>query len=161
MVNERREEVISPRELPNTRERKGVPEQQGVQQRVETRIKPPTDSAERPVLASPPAVPAASGDTSSGAPVMVEVEKVLSEDLGDAFAAMDPMTQREFKQRGEETARQIVSLLQQAKVQVRKILQLITGWMKMIPGVSKLFIAQEAKIKTDRLLAIRRRMRGE
>lgn len=160
MANERREKIVPPREAPKTRERLGVPEQQGAQQQVETRTQPHTDSAERPVFSSPPAVSVASGDT-SGTSVMMEVEKVLSEDLGDAYAAMDPMTQREFKQRGEETALQIISLLQQAKVQVRKIIQLITGWMKMIPGVSKFFIAQEAKIKTDHLLAIHRKMRGE
>ncbi len=160
MANERRSEAPSPRELQHSRERLGAPEQQGAQKQVETRVQLQADSAERQVFALPAATPIAPS-AASQEPVIVDVEKVLSEDLGDAYATMDPVTQREFKERGEETARQIVSLLQQAKVQVRKIIRLITGWMKMIPGISKLFIEQEAKIKTDRLLAMRRKMRGE
>ena len=39
-----------------------------------------------------------------------------------------------------------------AKVHSKKILKAIVGWLKMIPGVNKFFLEQEAKIKTDKIL---------
>lgn len=74
---------------------------------------------------------------------------------------MDPLTQKEFKEEGERTADEIRSLLAETKVKIHKLLKILTRWLRMIPGVSRLFVEQEAKIKTDRLLALRRRERNE
>jgi hypothetical protein len=35
---------------------------------------------------------------------------------------------------------------------VKKILALIRDWLKLIPGVNRFFLEQEAKIKTDKIL---------
>lgn len=90
-----------------------------------------------------------------------EVESILAEGLEDAYAAMDPLSQQEFKEEGERAASEIRSLLDEAKVKIHKLLKILTGWLRMIPGVSRLFVEQEAKIKTDRLLALRRKKMSE
>ena len=86
----------------------------------------------------------------------VEVEKVMEEGLKDAFKEMTPIQQQEFKIRGEETALQIRDLLRAAHIQVKKIFRLIASWLKMIPGINRFFLEQEAKIKTDKILALKK-----
>ena len=84
----------------------------------------------------------------------VRIESVLSEDLTDVFLKMSPVQQAAFKQKGEETAGKIQAILASAKVNAKKILDLIRDWLKMIPGVNKFFLEQDAKIKTDRLMLL-------
>lgn len=86
-----------------------------------------------------------------------EVETILAEGLDDAYAAMDPLSKQEFKEEGEKAAVEIRSLLDEARVKIHKLLKILTSWLRMIPGVSRLFVEQEAKIKTDRLLSLRRK----
>lgn len=68
---------------------------------------------------------------------------------------MDAATQAKFKQAGEETAGKISILLQTAKVQVKKIVELIVAWLRIIPGVNSYYLEQEAKIKADKILTMR------
>lgn len=82
-----------------------------------------------------------------------EIETVLSEHLDELFLQMTPEQQLQFQKKGEETASKIEKLMQGAKVKVKEILTLIRDWLKVIPGINKFFLEQEAKIKTDRLLA--------
>ncbi len=84
-------------------------------------------------------------------PALVKLEAVLEEDLTDLFLAMPPDDQAKFKKTGEETALQIQKLLEQAKVNFHKIFKLIKTWLKLIPGVNRFFLEQEAKIKTDKI----------
>lgn len=81
-----------------------------------------------------------------------EIEKVLEEDMADVYFTLNPNDQAKFKVTGEKTAREINSLLSEVKIQINKIADLIRGWLKVLPGVSKFFIEQETKIKTDKLL---------
>lgn len=83
-----------------------------------------------------------------------EVEKILEDDLADVYVTLDPKQQQEFKEQGEETAREIVSLMHHMKIKAQKVLKLILRWLKIIPGVSKFFIEQEAKIKADKILEL-------
>lgn len=92
--------------------------------------------------------------------MLQEVESILSDGLEDAYRKMDPVTQREFKEEGEIASTEIATLLESTKLKVRKILSIISRWLRMIPGVSRLFVEQEAKIKTDQLLGLHRRERG-
>jgi hypothetical protein len=82
-----------------------------------------------------------------------EIEDILSEDLAELFLKMNPEEQATFQAKGEETASAIRRLLNSAKVNLKKILFLVSDWLKMIPGVNKFFLEQEAKIKTDKILA--------
>ncbi|MBI2099430.1 hypothetical protein HYT45_03415 [Candidatus Uhrbacteria bacterium] len=83
-----------------------------------------------------------------------QIEDFLAEDLLEAYAAMPPETQEEFKAKGEEVASKIQAMIRTAKVAVKDVLELIVFWLKIIPGVNKFFLEQEAKIKTDKILAL-------
>lgn len=67
---------------------------------------------------------------------------------------MTPAQQRVFKVEGERTATAIRRLLEQLKVRAKTILDLIRRWLRVIPGVNKFFMEQEAKIKTDKVMAL-------
>ncbi|HPV70959.1 MAG TPA: hypothetical protein PKY08_03680 [Candidatus Magasanikbacteria bacterium] len=81
-----------------------------------------------------------------------QVESILSEDLQEAFLNLSPEQQLKFKAEGEKTAATIYQMLESAKVQVKKIVELISKWLKRLPGVNKYFIEQESKIKTDKII---------
>lgn len=98
--------------------------------------------------------PAASDQTPT-AQVSQQVEQVMSEGLAETYQQLDPATKEKFKTAGEQTARQISVLLQETKVQVKKIIDLLLSWLRIIPGLNKHFIEQEAKIKADKLLSLR------
>ncbi len=84
-----------------------------------------------------------------------DVEHIMSEGLTEAFKALSPIKQQEFKMKGEETAREIRSLLFSTKVKMKKIFELIFDWLKLLPGVNKFFLEQEAKIKAERVMRLK------
>ncbi|MBI5077589.1 hypothetical protein HZB94_04385 [Candidatus Falkowbacteria bacterium] len=91
---------------------------------------------------------------------LVEVEKILSEGIEDLYKELPENRKQEFREKGEETARTVEKLLKAAKVQINKIVRLIVDWLKMIPGVNKFFLEQEAKIKSDKLLELKKEKEG-
>ncbi|HYE60058.1 MAG TPA: hypothetical protein VEA18_02655 [Candidatus Kapabacteria bacterium] len=88
--------------------------------------------------------------------LVVQVEKIMEEGLEDAYKEMTPVQQQEFKIKGEQTALQIRTLLQKTKVKVKKIFKLLFEWLKLLPGVNTFFLEQEAKIKADRILSLKK-----
>jgi hypothetical protein len=84
-----------------------------------------------------------------------QVEDIMVDGLEETYKKLDPATQAKFKSEGEQTAAAIVVMMQTTKIQVKKILQLLVAWLRIIPGVNKFFLEQEAKIKADKLLALR------
>lgn len=92
---------------------------------------------------------------STKSPVLEKIENILEEDLEQIYFSMPPQKQAEFNKVGEETATKIEGLLGGVKVQVKKILVLIMNWLKIIPGINRFFLEQEAKIKTDELLKLK------
>ena len=89
--------------------------------------------------------------------ITVRVEKILEEGLTDSFRRLSPVARQEFKMKGEQTAAQIRELLKAAHVKVKKIFRLILDWLRMLPGINRFFLEQEAKIKTDRIVALKRK----
>lgn len=85
-----------------------------------------------------------------------KIEEILEEDLEEVYFDMSDDKQREFKKRGEETVRNISLLMRETTIKVGKILKLITRWLKIIPGINKFFLEQEAKIKTDKILKLKK-----
>lgn len=85
-----------------------------------------------------------------------EIDKILSEGLEDIYLKMSPEKQREFKSVGEETVQLINQMMSQSKIKLQKIVDLIRGWLSIIPGVNKFFLEQEAKIRTDKILKLRK-----
>lgn len=85
-----------------------------------------------------------------------EIENILEENLEEMFIDLPAAKQNEFKQAGEKTAQEICLLLAKAKIKINKIINLIRRWLLLIPGVNKFFLEQEVKIKTDKILRLKR-----
>lgn len=90
-------------------------------------------------------------------PQVQQIEKILEQGLGDSFSRLSPIAQQEFKIKGEQTAMKINELLKRTHVKIKKILKLIFEWLKLLPGVNKFFLEQEAKIKADKILSLKER----
>jgi len=84
------------------------------------------------------------------------IEKILAQDLEEVYMQMSPEQQVAFKAGGEQAARKINGLMQKTKIKVAEILNIIKNWLKLIPGVNKFFFEQEAKIKTERILKLKK-----
>ncbi len=86
----------------------------------------------------------------------VKIEKIMEEGVGEPYQRLSPVAKQEFKLKGEQTARAIRELLKSGHVKVKKILRLIIEWLKMLPGINRFFMEQEAKIKTDKIIALQK-----
>jgi len=113
------------------------------------------ESAQRKVALPPQSPQKVEVPPTTKSETLVQIETILSEHLDDLFMNMSPQEQIMFKQKGEETATKVELLMREVKIKVKEVLNLIKNWLKIIPGVNKFFLEQEAKIKTDRILAIR------
>lgn len=89
--------------------------------------------------------------------VMIKVEKIMEDGLNEAFQCLSPVARQEFKIKGEKTAAKISELLRATHVKIKKIFRLLVEWLRMLPGINRFFLEQEAKIKTDRILEIKKR----
>jgi hypothetical protein len=114
-----------------------------------------TESAEKAVLPTNTGTQSVSSTTNPvEAQRLADIERILEEDLSEIYFKLPEAEKVKFRVTGEKTAREINSLLSSATVKLKKIIEVITGWLKLIPGVSKFFLEQEAKIKADRLLKL-------
>lgn len=59
-----------------------------------------------------------------------------------------------FKLEGEVTTGLISDLIATAKATAEAVLDLIKGWLKLIPRVNTFFLEQQGKIKTDKIIAL-------
>lgn len=84
------------------------------------------------------------------------IDRILSEGLEDIFINLPPTEQQKFKASGEETVLKINKLLEDTKVKVKKIIYLIRRWLATLPGINRFFLEQEAKIKADRILRLKK-----
>lgn len=87
--------------------------------------------------------------------MVLQIEKILEEDLEDIYFNLPPETQKEFKEKGEETASKIHEFLDAVKIKTKEIIIAISHWLKIIPGVNKFFVDQESKIKADKILKLK------
>ena len=85
----------------------------------------------------------------------VDIENIMEEGLKDAFGELSTIQKEEFKIKGEDTAIQIRNIMRQARTKAKAIIKLLIAWLKMLPGVNRFFIEQEAKIKADKIMALR------
>lgn len=89
--------------------------------------------------------------------LLADIENVLEEGLVQFYKELTPRQKSQFKTEGERTARKIEELLRRAKVAVIEIIRLIRSWLRMIPGVNVFFLEQEAKIKAERIIALKKK----
>lgn len=88
----------------------------------------------------------------------VEIDAYLSDGLSETFLAMPPAKQKIFKEEGELAAKKINLLLDEAKINVGKIITIIKNWLKLITGINRFFLDQEAKIKADKIIKIKNKL---
>ncbi|HEX9664452.1 MAG TPA: hypothetical protein VGA49_01370 [Patescibacteria group bacterium] len=141
----------------------GKPETEAKPRPVITEEKPAKEAVEKqaPAVRPKPAEPEPSAPPLAPSRTYAEIERVLDEDLEPIYSQMASREQKEFKQKEAETATAIEGLLRQIKFKTKNVLELIVKWLKLIPGVNKFFLEQEAKIKTDKIIDIRERERDE
>jgi hypothetical protein len=92
------------------------------------------------------------------------VEKILSKSLGDLFKELPPHRKEEFKLAGEKLARQaLVELKIKSKNKVSSItlVRMVRDWLKLIPGINKFYLEQEAKLIADQLLLYKKQKETE
>lgn len=92
-------------------------------------------------------------------PVLKRVEEILEQGLVETYLALPPDLKQKFKTKGEETAGKIQQMIASAKLQAGKVVRLIVSWLRLIPQVNRFFLEQDAKIKTDRIIALAERER--
>ncbi len=85
-----------------------------------------------------------------------KIDDILAFGLNDIFLTLSPEEQNEFKVKGEETRDKINLLLTKAKINIGKIIILIKKWLSLIPNVNRFFLEQEAKIKADRIIKLKK-----
>lgn len=87
--------------------------------------------------------------------ITIQVEKIMEAGLQDAYKEMSLVQQQEFKIKGEKTAMEIRDLFRAGKIKIKKIIKLLISWLRLLPGVNKFFLEQEAKIKADKIIALK------
>lgn len=85
----------------------------------------------------------------------IKIEQILEDGLNDSYQQLSPIARQEFKLKGEQIAIQIRQLMKKTHMKIRKILKLILGWLKMLPGLNHFFLEQEAKIKAEKILRLK------
>jgi len=111
--------------------------------------KPAAPVAPQAISAAPEAPVAHDGE-------LIMIESILSEDIYSIYSELSEAKKKEFQKKGVETAIQIKKMLRQAKIKVHDLLELIKNWLLLLPGINKFFLEQEAKIKTDKVLELKR-----
>lgn len=108
----------------------------------------------KPTTAPAKQEPAAQAAVPQKSATQEEIEGILQADLEEIYQQMDEEHKVLFKEKGEETASKITELVESAKATAKKVVGLIVDWLKVIPGVNKFFLEQEAKIKADKILGL-------
>lgn len=84
-----------------------------------------------------------------------KIELIMENGLAEVYKELTPIQQQEFKLKGEHTARALRAQLNRPRLKIREIFRLILDWLKILPGVNHFFLEQEAKIKADKIIALK------
>ncbi|MDP2630306.1 MAG: hypothetical protein Q8P56_02765 [Candidatus Uhrbacteria bacterium] len=133
------------------------------------KVEGPAEKRERPIATptehpatekpKPEGVPAALPSATpvralKKSPLLQEIENVLEEGLLPTYKKLTPKQRMQFKIVGERTAGSIERVLKQTKVKLIELIRLIRRWLQLLP-VNVFFLEQEAKIKAEKLLALK------
>jgi hypothetical protein len=89
------------------------------------------------------------------------LERLLEDNLVDLYLQMPKAQRQQFRAEGERVASQLRQMIETAKIKAKQVLEIIRNWLKSIPGVSRYFLEQESKIKTDRVIRLAEERRKE
>lgn len=84
----------------------------------------------------------------------VRVERVLEQNLWDLYFALPQGAREKFKAQGEAAAAALRTAIESKRVKPSQVLKPVLKWLKTIPKVNPYFLEQEAKIKTDQIMAL-------
>lgn len=84
-------------------------------------------------------------------PDLHEVETMLAGGLESFYKGLSAKDQETFRKKGEEISKELAGMVKRLSIDLKRALQLVRDWLLVIPGVSKFFLEQEAKIKVDML----------
>ena len=121
--------------------------------------KPPVEEA-TPIQASPITLPTKPTVPAKDA-YHQRVERVLEDGLADIYLKMPKVKRQEFKVEGERVAAHLRKMIDSTKIKAKEVMNLIMNWLKMIPGVNRWFLEQEAKIKADKVILMAEERRKE
>ncbi len=116
----------------------------------------PVERPKAPAAALAPVSAPASATAPGKDPVLRQVEHVLEEGLDESYRKMPPRLRQKFSKEGDRAAATIFEMVRKAKVKAGSVLAIITRWLRIIPGINAFFLIQEAKIKTDKIIALAR-----
>ncbi len=85
-------------------------------------------------------------------PLLADLEGILSEGLGEVYGALPDAKKAAFRAKGEQVATSIQQMVARGRLKVHDIWKAIRDWLRMIPGINRFFLEQEAKIKTDKIV---------
>jgi hypothetical protein len=85
-----------------------------------------------------------------------QIDAILSDGLSDIYLSLPPKKQAEFRVEGEAAVKKISGLLNQTKVKIKAIVDIIKRWLAIIPSLNKFFLEQEAKIKAEKIIKLKK-----
>lgn len=129
-------------------------EQGAIEKEVSQKQKKSANTVAQPTVTIPSSMPLPPQE-SQKSETLEKIEDIMEEDLAEMYATMPEDRKQLFKKQGEETAKEIEGMMYKVKVKSKKMFKLMFSWMKIIPGVSKYFLEQEAKLKTDELMHLK------
>ncbi|MDD4900761.1 MAG: hypothetical protein PHS62_01450 [Patescibacteria group bacterium] len=145
----------NPEHFKGPQERTGQSREKETRERLEEARKSVIEVINQAGSAAPASIGPVTGIMAPQAKQQKQIEKVLASGLDDIYLSLTPEKQEQFKRAGEETAGKINKLLSKTKVKLGAIVKLIRKWLSLIPGVSKYFLEQEAKIKADEIIKLK------
>ncbi|MBP9827949.1 hypothetical protein KBC55_02225 [Patescibacteria group bacterium] len=87
--------------------------------------------------------------------LLSHVEEALSARLKNLYVQIPDGVKPAFRKRGEEIAVKIRAMIASGRLSEGTVLDLVEGWLKLVPKVTREFLTQEAKIITDSVLKVR------
>ena len=88
------------------------------------------------------------------AEISKEIEDILTQDLEPFYQVLPSKKKELFDRKKEQTIIAIEKTLSSTKIIAQKILNLVKGLLKMLPGLNRFFLEKESKIKTDKILSL-------
>lgn len=117
---------------------------------------PAEEALAEAALVPHPSPPAAIPAYVQKSAILGHVENILEEDLAELYKRLSPHQRKQFKNEGERTARKIEQLLKKATTTIMEIIRLVRRWLRLLPGANVFFIEQEAKIKAERIMSLKK-----
>lgn len=145
-----------------------VPESPGALERVTQRLESPAaaETSVEPKIEVPPmSTVGVAAPTPVARPIVIEksplredIEAALAdEQLQRIYAGLPPAVQGRFRDEGSKLAVWIETAITAGKLILKELHHRIVAWLRIIPRVNHWYLQQEAKVKTDAILALRAR----